>query len=164
MKSLTRITQCAACCLPAFLFISCDNTRDLAERTEEAVSETSESAQGKMTELKSASSEAWRSFANYSVEKKDQALAFLKDQSEEIDEEMEEVRQAASERSGSAQEKAQAAWENLKEKRAELRQQIERTREATAGEWDEVTDETREAWDEFVQYLRAVKAELAQSS
>ena len=153
----------------ALLLTACDDAstrsddRTLGEATKDRVGQAAAATKEAARDVKEASVEAWNSFSSYTVEKKDDAVAFLERQADELDEEIAELREDASELSDEAGDRWEAGLAELEEKRAELAEQIREAREATGESWTEVKQETREKWIELKEYVRELRAEISAS-
>ncbi|MDQ8204666.1 hypothetical protein [Pelagicoccus sp. SDUM812003] len=133
---------------------------NLAEETKTAVGKAASVTKQAASELKERSVEAWNSFSNYSLAKRDQAVVFLEEQVEAADEQLDELRARSKDLSAEAKQETEHAIDDLKIKRQELSLQIEKAKNATSENWEEVKLETRKKWDAFTDYLSELKSEI----
>lgn len=130
-----------------------ENSRDFVDNTKEAVGDAAAAT-------KEATKEAWNSFSGYTVDKKDQAVNFLEKQADNLDDQIDVLKDKAGEATGATKQKYQAAVNTLGEKRRDLALQIDKTKNATEETWDDVKNETQEKWNDFTEYLQEVRNDL----
>lgn len=158
-KSIVTITA-----MLAIMMTGCSNDEKgdpmkLEEKTNNLVSEAKETSK----EVADMTKDAWNSFSEYTVDKKDQASAFFDKQVASLDDEIDGLKQSASNASKTTKEKTAQAIETLEEKRRDLALQAKKMRNATSETWDEVKSETQEKWNDFTAFLQQTKNNLTSS-
>ncbi len=136
---------------------------NIATETEEAIQEAKQSAKETSRDVADATKEAWNSFSEYTVEKKEQAAALIDKQVDALGDEMDELKKSAAQASTTTREKTEEALNTLEEKRRDLALQAKKVRNATSETWDKVKNETQEKWNAFTEYLTETKNDLMSS-
>ena len=129
------------------------------EKTEQVMNEAKETSK----EMAEMTKEAWNSFSGYTVDKKDQAAAFIDKQVASLSDEIEDLKKSASNTTDATKETTSQAIDALEEKRRDLALQVKRMKNATGETWDEVKNETQEKWNDFTAFLQETKNNLKSS-
>ena len=102
--------------------------------------------------------DTWDNVKSYTVEKKDEALAYGKKLVRETDREIEALERKASKSSGEAKAQFQRDVKELKAKRKEASKKLDEMGKATAGAWDEAKNGFADAYKDLQDsYDKAVK-------
>ena len=102
--------------------------------------------------------DTWDNVKSYTVEKKDEALAYGKKLVRETDREIEALERKASKSSGEAKAQFQSDVKELKAKRKEASKKLDAMGKATAGAWDEAKNGFADAYKDLQDgYDKAVK-------
>ena len=105
-----------------------------------------------------AEANSWDTVKSYTVEKKDEAVAYGKKLVRQTDREIKELDRKASKASDEAKVQFQGDMRELKVKRKQASQKLDEMGKATAGAWDEAKDGFADAYKDLQDsYQRAVK-------
>lgn len=103
-------------------------------------------------------SEAWNTVKSYSVEKKDEAVAYGRKLVRQTDREISSLERKASKAKGEIKAQFQADVKELKAKRKDASQKLDEMGEATGAAWDEAKNGFADAWKDLQgSYEKAVK-------
>ena len=152
----------------AALLVACSSNErgddmTVVEKTDRMMSEAQETARETSQDVAHMSKEAWNSFSGYTVDKKEQAAAFIDKQTDALGDEITELKRSASQATDATREKTNKAINALEEKQRDLALQAKKLRNATSETWDKVKSETQEKWNDFTGYLREAKNDLTNS-
>jgi len=100
----------------------------------------------------------WEKIKSYSVEKKDEAVAYGRKLVRQTDREIKELDRKASKASGEAKAQFQSDAKELKAKRREASKKLDEMGKASSAAWDEAKNGFADAWkDLHDSYEKAVK-------
>ena len=100
----------------------------------------------------------WDKIKSYSVEKKDEAVAYGRKLVRQTDREIKDLDRKASKASDEAKAQLQSDMKELKAKRAEASRKLDQMGKATSAAWDEAKDGFADAWKDLQgSYEKAVK-------
>jgi hypothetical protein len=103
-------------------------------------------------------SDAWKTVKSYTVEKKNEALAYGRKLVRQTDREIKELDRKASQASGEAKTQFQSDMKELKAKRKQASQKLDEMGKATSAAWDDAKDGFADAWKDLQgTYEKAVK-------
>lgn len=121
-----------------------------------------EHAEKAASEMKAAAQDAWKAFADYTVEKRDQAASFLEKQASQLDGQIEDLRDDLDNLSGEAKERYNESVDELAAARRDLQLQATKLRNATEENWQEVRNETKKQWDEFNDAVAKLRKDMSE--
>jgi len=102
--------------------------------------------------------DAWKTVKSYTVEKKDEAVAYGRKLVRQTDREIKQLDKKASKASDEAKAQFQSDVKELKAKRSEASRKLDEMGKATSAAWDEAKDGFADAWKDLQgSYEKAVK-------
>ena len=105
-------------------------------------------------------SETVEAIKSYTIEKKDEALAYAKKLGADVDAKIKELEAQAARQTGEAKAKSQALIKDLKAKRAQASQKASELSRATRASWDKAKNAFADAYREVVAAYERAAAEL----
>ena len=117
-------------------------------------------AQTPSRDVSQKASETIEAIRSYTVEKKDEALAYAKKVSADVDARIKELEAQAARQTGEARARSQALMRDLKAKRAEAGKKASELSRATKASWDKAKDAFAEAYREVVAAYERAATEI----
>ena len=105
-------------------------------------------AQTKASDVSQKASETVAAIKSYSVEKKDEAVAYAKKVGADVDARIKELKAQAARQTGEAKAKSDALIRDLEAKRAQAGRKAREMSQATKASWDKTKDAFAEAYRE----------------
>jgi hypothetical protein len=118
------------------------------------------SAPTQSKEVSQKASETIEAIRSYTVEKKDEALAYVRKVGADVDARIKDLKAQAARQTGEAQARSQALIKDLEAKRAEAGKKASDLSRATKASWDKAKDAFAEAYREVAAAYDRAAAEI----
>lgn len=118
------------------------------------------SAQSRSSDVSQKASETVEAIKSYSVEKKDEAVAYAKKVGTDVDARIKELKTQAARQTGEAKAKSDALIKDLEAKRAQAGRKAREMSQATKASWDKTKDAFADAYREVAAAYDRAAAEI----